>query len=187
MKLTKPGELRSFAAYPQCSADNRIMSVLQPLALPAKGLSIGCMAAGCLLVLACQSREPELPPVKTPLGVHLVCRPPQPSPWPAFPATTPAGWSCSGLRRVECDERRTLVVRVDERGNPTEAYIVGMRSPEVDACILAELRAKGWVFDPARECNGDPIAGEYTGDYEAEITCGHELSEATSGRTSGCS
>jgi hypothetical protein len=74
-----------------------------------------------------------------------------------------------------------LVVRVDERGRVTEAYIRGMRSPELDACILREVRANGWQFGPARECNGDPIAGEYVADIG--IVCGDVSSEVASGRT----
>ena len=73
------------------------------------------------------------------------------------------------MRGLECDEVRPLVVRVDKLGRVTEAYIRGMRSPELDACILREVRANGWEFEPARECNGDPIAGEYAA--EIRVIC----------------
>jgi hypothetical protein len=74
-----------------------------------------------------------------------------------------------------------LVVEVDDRGNATAAYIPGMRSPTLDACILKEVRQNGWEFDPARECNGDPLAGEYV--TEEGIVCGQLARRATSGRT----
>jgi hypothetical protein len=44
-----------------------------------------------------------------------------------------------------------------------------MRSPELDACILQEVRDNGWEFEPAHECNGDPLAGEYV--TEEGIVC----------------
>jgi len=73
------------------------------------------------------------------------------------------------------------VVEVDERGRVTAAYLPGARSPELDSCILKEVRDYGWHFEPARECNGDPIAGEFAADEG--IVCGHLALEATSGRT----
>ena len=184
MKLTAP---RLVARPPAgrrslrgCSADNEVMSAIRTYARPASvGRSL-LVLAGCLLAGACESLETELPPVRTPLGVHLACQPPQLS--PISPITPPPGWSC-GLRDLECDERRPLVVRVDEHAQLLEAYIPGTRSPELDACILKELRVSGWRFEPARECNGDPLAGDYV--EESGIVCGHASSRVTGGRTRG--
>ena len=140
--------------------------------------------AACALVAGCQPSELELPPVRTPLGVHLACQPPQPSP-SAFLRPAPVPGSSCGLGDPECDEVRTLVVQVDEHGRVTGAYLRGRRSPELDGCILGEVRANGWEFGPARECNGDPIAGEYVA--ELGIVCGSDAAKVASGRTSGCS
>ena len=108
---------------------------------------------------ACSRDSEELPPVKTPLGVHLPCRPPSPFPWLGVPAP---GGSC-GLKPLQCHETERLVVRVDREGRVLEAFIREQRSPSIDACILDEVRH--WSFEPARECNGDPMPGEFTSDY----------------------
>jgi len=109
--------------------------------------------AACALVAGCQPSELELPPVKTPLGVHLACQPPQPSPSPFLrPAPVP-GSSC-GLGDPECDEVRTLVVQVDEHGRVTGAYLRGRRSPELDGCILGEVRATAGSSDQLASATG---------------------------------
>jgi TonB family protein len=128
------------------------------------GIIVGLFAMGC------KPAELALPPVKTPLGI-LVCEPPKPA---TIPVAPPPGSSC-GLASLGCDERRPLVIRVDERGQVKEAYIPGMRSPALDECVLAEVRALGWAFEPAHECNGDPLPGEYTHDFSIE--CGKGRSE----------
>jgi hypothetical protein len=63
-----------------------------------------------------------------------------------------------------------LVVEIDEHGEATAAYIPGMRSPELDACVLKEIHDYRWEFEPARECSGDPLAGQYV--TEEGIVCG---------------
>ncbi len=131
-------------------------------------ISMLAAAIGVLHVLGCDLRGTELPPVKTPVRVRLACQPPQRSLFPVPPAELPIGSSC-GLRSLECDEVRPLVVEIDERGNPTAAYIPGMRSSQLDACILNEIRDAGWAFEPARECSGEPLAGEYV--TEQSIVC----------------
>lgn len=67
----------------------------------------------------------------------------------------PPGWTC-GLPRLNCDETRSLVVRVSERGEALEAYVPDNRSSEVDRCILSEVR-RYMEFIPAHECNGNPL------------------------------
>ena len=167
------------AAELQCSADDGVMSTGRLAALRAKRVSIILATAGCLLGTACQPLDAELPP---PRGVHLVCQPPERSPWPVLRMAPPSGSSC-GLRDLECDERRPLVVRVDESGHVTDAYIRGMRSVGLDACVLKEVRANDWRFGPARDCYGDPIAGEYVS--EMGIICGNVALKVASGRTKG--
>ena len=110
----------------------------------------------------------ELPPVKTPLGVHLPCQPPTPWPLPVLPLAPPLGSSC-GLPRLECGQVRPLRLRIDEQGQIMAAYVLGQRSPELDECLLAEVRARGWAFQPARGCNGDPLPGEFAA--EGSIIC----------------
>ena len=149
---------------------------------PVRLMCIMLSTAGCLLTGACELPDADLPQVRTPLGVHLACQPPQL--FPIRPVTPPPGWLC-GLRDLQCDERRPLVVRVDKHGQMLEAYIPGLRSFERDACVLKELRASGWRFEPARECNGDPLAAEYV--ENSGIVCGHASSQETSGRTMGWS
>ena len=75
------------------------------------------------------------------------------------------------------------MVRVDESGHVTDAYIRGMRSVGLDACVLKEVRANDWRFGPARDCYGDPIAGEYVS--EMGIICGNVALKVASGRTKG--
>jgi hypothetical protein len=112
------------------------------------------------IMSACGTTVGDLPPVKTPLGVHLACHPPTPWPVPVLPPSPPVDASC-GLPPLECGEERPLRLRVDEGGAVVAAYIPGQRSAELDECLLAEVRTRGWAFQPARECNGDPIAAEF--------------------------
>jgi hypothetical protein len=110
--------------------------------------------------VACGTAVEDLPPVKTPLGVHLACQPPTPWPVPVLPLSPPVGASC-GLPPLECGEERPLRLSIGEQGEITAAYILGERSPQLDECLLAEVQSKGWTFQPARECNGDPLAAEF--------------------------
>ena len=93
-------------------------------------------------IAACRPLDLEMPPVKTPVRLRLACQPPR---LLAFRAAPPIGSSC-GLPDLGCDDRRPLVVEVDERAQVTAAFIPGVRSPELDACILAEVRQNGWDF-----------------------------------------
>ena len=129
-------------------------------------LGLACVVLG-LVAGACGRADVDLPPVKRLPGI--VCEPPKPWPEPFLRPAPPPGHSC-GLRPLECEERRPLVIRVDERGQVTEAYVPGARSPKTDGCILAEVRANGWTFAPARDCSGLPVPGEYTTDLS--IVCG---------------
>jgi hypothetical protein len=116
---------------------------------------------------ACRRSDVELPPVKRFPGV--ACQPPKPSPEPILRPAPPPGHSC-GLPDPECEEARPLVIRVDERGRVTEAFVPSTRSPEIDSCVLREVRENGWTFEPARDCSGVPVPGEYTTDVR--IICG---------------
>ena len=110
--------------------------------------------------VACGTTVGDLPPVKTPLGVHLACHPPTPWPVPVLPPSPPVGAAC-GLPPLECGEQRRLRLEIDEGGTVTAVYVLGQRSPQRDECLLAEVKSMGWAFQPARECNGDPLPGEY--------------------------
>lgn len=125
-----------------------------------------------LVGLACQVRSQELPPpVKAGQSIRLACYPAKPSPYPLRPAPDP-GSSC-GLPTPECGASRHLLMHIDDQGQVTEARILGIRhSPELANCLLAEVRANGWTFEPARDCNGDPMPGEYTSDVAPECGLG---------------
>src|SRR5262245_61041489 len=105
-----------------------------------------CVASLC--VVACEPGDLQMPPVKTPIRLRVACTEPQLSPFAGRLATPPIGSSC-GLPDLDCEERRPLVVAIDEHGGVTAAYIPGMRSPELDDCILTEVRTAGWEFEPA--------------------------------------
>jgi len=100
----------------------------------------------------------------------------------------PPGSRC-GLKPLGCEQTEHLIVKVDASGQVSEAFIAEQRSPTIDACILRDVRQ--WSFLPARECSGEPIAGEYTSAYG--IICDEigmpgtpaQSQEGTSGRTRG--
>ena len=50
-----------------------------------------------------------------------------------------------------------LVVLVTPQGAAFDAYLAGEASPPLERCLLAELQTRS--FEPARECDGRPIAG----------------------------
>jgi hypothetical protein len=77
------------------------------------------------------------------------------------------GASC-GLKQLQCHATDKVIVRVDRDGHVTEAFIEGQRSATTDACILAEVRQSS--FEPARECDGDPLPGEFSEDYGIACT-----------------
>jgi hypothetical protein len=120
------------------------------------------------LSCACRGSEIDLPPPKTPVNVRVTCEPPHPVGHVPLPAMPPPGYTC-GLPQLECAEIRPFVVRVDMSGRPIEAFVPGRRSPALDACLLAEVQRWPVAFEPARECNGEPLAGEFRTDWE--ITC----------------
>ena len=63
MKLTKPGQLRSFAAYPQCCADLRDATGEIPMARLVSCMALPAAFATSLL-MACGVTDEALPPVK---------------------------------------------------------------------------------------------------------------------------
>jgi hypothetical protein len=97
-----------------------------------------------------------LPPVRTPLGVHLACQPPQ----PLLPLNL-----CSDVLEhcpfapTPCGASDTILAQIDAEGRVVAAFVAERRSASLDACVLARVR--GWTFEPARECNGDPLAGQF--------------------------
>jgi hypothetical protein len=117
---------------------------------------------------ACRRSDTDLPPPKTPVRVSVMCEGPHPVGRAPLPAMAPPGRTC-GLPQLACDEVRPFVVRVDASGQPIEAFIPGQRSPSLDACLLAEVRSWRVAFEPARECSGEPLIGEFQTDWQ--ITC----------------
>ncbi len=113
-------------------------------------------ASTMLGMVVCSAPTEELPPVKTPESVHLACWPPAP-----FPLTLNErlGGTCLYESSSECVNGYTLVALVDRRGRATEAFLREKRSPSLDACVLASVQQM--PFEPARECNGDALPGEY--------------------------
>ncbi len=153
-----------FAADPQRSADTRTRCRKHRQNLLVVTCAFVAMAPAC-------ARGPaSVPPVK--IQPRILCEPPKPAPSNyLLPLTPPPGTSC-GLPDLRCDELRPLVIRVDEGGHITEAFVPRSRSPGVDACVLSELRATGRTFEPARDCNGTPMPGEYS--ETVGIVCGND-------------
>lgn len=112
-------------------------------------------AVSMLCMAACSAATEDLPPVKTPLRVHLPCWPEDPFP---LSVAAPTGGLCLD-RSSECDKGYTLVARIHRNGRATEAFLREKRSPRLDACVLAAVQQI--PFEPARECNGDALSGEY--------------------------
>lgn len=51
------------------------------------------------------------------------------------------------------------------------AHIPGItHTDELEECLLAELRSHRWRFEAARDCNREPVPGEYTADVALECS-----------------
>jgi hypothetical protein len=125
-------------------------------------IAVGCIAG----LTACRkpaNSEDQLPEVKTPVGIHVACEPVRPVP-PVIPCDIVSG---CGFRQIECDKVQTLVVRVNERGVVTAASVAGERSPKAEDCAREQLAR--WEFQPARECTGEPLPGEFR--VECAVIC----------------
>jgi hypothetical protein len=65
----------------------------------------------------------------------------------------------------------TLVVEVSANGQPSHAYVAELRSKTLEECLSSALHE--WVFIPAKDCAGAPLAGVWKEHYAA--ICGDTL------------
>jgi hypothetical protein len=150
----------------------------------AHGVVPATLALACFA--ACQPSDVELPPVRTPVRLRVACSPPKRAPISGL-VSPPIGSSC-GLPDLECGQIRPLVIQVNEPGRAVAAHVPGSESPDRDACVLKEILANGWQFEPARDCTGEPMAASFTTDEN--VVCGYVAALRTletRGRTKRCS
>jgi hypothetical protein len=118
------------------------------------GLRATVLAISAVGLLGCGigwTRE-ELPPVKsTPTPERVCIRP--------TGLSGPSGWEYGCGVKVTCDDPAVVVVRLDAKGRPTEAFVRGQRSGSTDACVLRSMRT--WTFIPAMDCGGNQLPSDY--------------------------
>jgi hypothetical protein len=104
---------------------------------------IGLSLSGCAM------EDADLPPV-TSVASATACYPVNylrpPFGPPSHTCPIPAG-----------GQDAPVVALVTPQGAVFDAYLPGEASPPLERCVLAELQAR--TLEPARECDGHPVAG----------------------------
>ena len=111
------------------------------------------------------SRPDDAAALPTPRGqaaVTSVCQQPTLAAGQGMPDCDVPGDACKGS---------TLVVEVSATGHPARAYVAEVRTGALDVCLSSAVR--DWVFIPARDCAGAPVAGVWKEHYSA--ICGDTL------------
>jgi len=124
-----------------------------------------------LTLATCDARDESLPEV-THAPAGLECYPVN----YLRPPFGPPSESCPLPGRGEGAE---MVLLIATDGVVFDAYVPGDASPAVDACVLREARTR--IFEPARDCTGEPVASQLHLKYSDMF--GHACMLADCGRT----
>ena len=103
-----------------------------------------------------------LPTPRRQAATDSVCQQPTLATGQGMPDCEIPGDACKGA---------TLVVEVSATGQPSRAYVAELRSKTLEACLSSGLHE--WVFIPAKDCAGSPVAGVWKEHYAA--ICGDTL------------
>ena len=135
-----------------------------------------------LATVACGFANEPLPEVsRVPLG--LACYPVQ---YLKPPLPPPSGFC---LRPESVDDPEIVMLLAND-GSIVDAYITSEQSEALHACLIGIARR--WPLEPARDCTGAPMAGEFRLPWSSAF--GNDctdfkrmLRSGEGGRTSGCS